>query len=129
MGRGEVVNWNEMSRKDLLALPTRKWDADYVEYDSLVLLSTRKKHDSGYAMIAIIGCRKYEPVEIAVQCCDDVEWVLPEHKRLGQFAVGQVRMDCSMKNGAMHVWSNDAVAFRVGAALSSTTVTMRRVEP
>lgn len=116
-----------MSRKELLALPTRKWDAEGVEYDSLVLLSTRKKHDSGYAMIAIIGCRKGEPVEIAAQCCDDVEWVLPEPIRRGDFLFGQVRMDCSMKNGALHVWSNDAVAFRVGRALSSTSVKVRRV--
>lgn len=55
---------NQWSRDELMKLPVRAWDADS-EYDSLLTISTRRKHDSGWAMMAIIGVVDSQPVEIA----------------------------------------------------------------
>lgn len=110
---------NTLSRADLLALPVRAWDAVTV-YDSIAILSTRQKHDSGYAVMAIIGCRNGLPIEIAAQCCDDIEWCAPPMLGAG-YTIGQMRTDCWLKSGAIHAWSR-VNRFRVGAALSSMTV-------
>jgi hypothetical protein len=113
---------NQWGRDELLKLPTRAWDADS-EYDSLLLLSTRRKHDSGWAIMAIIGVRDSQPVEVACACCDDIEWKLPPMVTVGggAYSMGQMRMDFAMRSGALHAWARKA-KFRVGAALSSTEV-------
>lgn len=119
-----VRDLNSWSHKELMALPVRKWD-DEKEYDSLLLLSTRKKHDSGWAVIAIIGVRDHRPEEIACACCDDIEWKLPAMTTFGngRWTTGQFRTDCAFRSGALHAWQRGA-RFKVGAALSSTTVEM-----
>lgn len=110
---------NEWSREELLSLPTRDWQADS-SYDSVLVLSTRKKHDSGWAMMAIIGVVDGVPVEVASQCSDDVEWIVHENPRSSSF-LASVRMDCAYRSSAMHFWSYD-VTFKVGCALSSLTI-------
>ena len=113
---------NQWGRDELLKLPTRAWDAES-DYDSLLILSTRRKHESGWAIMAIIGVRDRQPVEIACACCDDIEWKLPPMVTVGggSFSIGQMRMDCAMRSGALHAWARKA-KFRVGVALSSTEV-------
>ena len=119
-----VRDLNSWSHKELMALPVRKWD-DEKEYDSLLLVSTRKKHDSGWAIIAIIGVRDSQPEEIACACCDDIEWKMPPMTTFGngRWTTGQFRTDCAFRSGALHAWQRGA-RFKVGAALSSTTVEM-----
>jgi hypothetical protein len=118
---------NEWSRDDLLALPLREWDTEGA-YDSLLLLSTRRKHDSGWAMMAVIGVRGDQPVEIATACSDDIEWKMPAPTLYGggQYSIGQMRMDCAMRSGALHAWA-DRTKFHVGCALSSVTITAKTV--
>ena len=109
-------------RKDLLALPVREWH-EVSEYDSLLLLSTGRKHDSGGAMMAIIGVRDLKPVEIACNYCNDIGWKFPRWSIVcdGRYSIGQMGMDCALKSGALHAWT-DRGKFRVGTALSSVTV-------
>ncbi len=114
---------NDWSRKELMALPVREWGISS-EYDSLLLLNTRKKHDSGWAVMAIIGVSAGKPVEIACNCCDDIEWKFPPMKTIGDWkpvSIGQMRMDCAFSSGALHAWKHQA-KFRVGVALSSTEI-------
>lgn len=119
---------NQWSRDELMALPVRGW-TEYSEYDSVLLLSTRRKHESGWAKIAIIGVREGHPVEIAASCCDDIEWKFPPMLGEGtRFAVCQIRMDCALRSGAMHAWVrvSGRSKFRVGEALSSVTIELIR---
>ena len=109
---------NEWSKKDLMGLPDRDWQDDSRIYDSLLLLSTRKKHDSGWAIMAIIGVKDGAPIEIACQCADDIDWKLPS---MPHTYIGQMRTDCCLKSGAIHFWFNKG-KFRVGTALSSTDI-------
>lgn len=122
MTENALMQLNLWLRRDLLALPTREWSA-VSEYDSLLLLSTGRKHDSGWAMMAIIGVRDLKPVEIACRHCDDIEWKFPPMSIVGNglYSIGQMRMDCALKSGALHAWTNLG-KFRVGVALSSVTV-------
>lgn len=102
---------NKWTRKELLSLPKREWCTKSI-YDSVLLLSTRKRHDSGWAMMFVIGVNNGEPVEIASSSSDDVGWVLGS---------GQIRMDCPLVSGAIQVWSRYG-RFQVGEALSSITI-------
>ena len=111
---------NDWSKKELLALPVRNWEIDS-EYDSLLIVSTGKKHDSGWAIIAIIGVNSYAPVEIACICCDDIEWKFPNAISGRGYIIGQMRTDCAFRSGALHAWKRGS-RFIVGAALSSTTI-------
>jgi len=105
---------HQFSRDDLLSLPIRAWN-EISEYDTILLLSTQKIHESGWAMIAIIGVREYQPIEIACNCCDDIEW------RFNPESNTKLRMDCVLKSSALHAWSYKN-KFRVGRALSSITI-------
>ncbi len=121
------MSLNNYTKKELLSLPTREWGKE-TSYSSLLVLSTGRKHDSKWAVIAIIGCdSKQVPIEIACQCADDIEWVFPNKKNYGDFSIGQVRMDCAMKSGAMHFWAQNGF-FHVGMALSSTRIELKEVQ-
>jgi hypothetical protein len=131
-GMGGVVSkhLSEWSRKELLALPARDWEDVAAAYDSLLVFSARRKHDSGWSMIYVVGCREQKPVEICCACADDLEWVFPDAIRYGdakEYTIGQVRTDCTWPAGILHFWLRDAT-FRVGAALSSVTITVTRTK-
>ena len=61
----------KMTRKELYAVPRREWGKSVGEFDCLVLLPTRRKHDSGYGIIDAVACKKNEPLFI-VTCGADV---------------------------------------------------------
>jgi len=111
---------NDWTHKELMALPEREWGEES-EYDSVLIVSTKKKHDSGWAAMAIIGVRNLMPVEIASSCTDDISWHTPIPSRLGNISVSDVRSDMAFKSGAIHFWSRK-YKFVVGAALSSLDI-------
>lgn len=103
---------DKWSRTELLALPVRQWDIES-EYDGLVVFSTRRKHESGWAKMAIIGVRNGVPVEIVSTCSDDLVWLLLNQSVL--------RMDCVFKSGVMHFWAT-GMKFLARRALSSIDI-------
>ena len=122
---------NEWPKKALLSLPHRKWDDDNPRYDSLLIFSTGKRHESGFAKMAIIGVREGMPVEVCTICSDDIEWKLPPAKTYGsknEFAIGQFRTECIIKSGALHVWVREG-KFRVGPSLSSVVIELLPDKP
>ena len=122
---------SEWSRKELLALPERKWDACDEVYDSLLVFSARTKHDSGWSQIVVIGCRDHKPVEICGRGADDLEWKFPPPRRYGssnEYSIGQVRSDCTWPAGILHFWER-SMTFKVGCALSSVTIEVQPRTP
>lgn len=101
------------SRKDFLSLPERKWDL-VTQYDSILIVSTGKKHDSGWHLMAIIGCKKQKPIEIAAYC-DDINWLIKTNR---------MRTDMPYKSRLTHIWGNRLI-FEVGISLSSTDITVK----
>lgn len=106
-----------IKRKELLALPPRKrWDEKTV-YQSVYLVPSGKKHDSGYMCVAIVGVREHKPIEIAAYP-DDIGWSFP----LG-YKHESLRMDCEWPSGIIHAWSYK-YNFEVGYSLSSTVISL-----
>lgn len=102
-----------MKIKDLLKLPERKWDEEAI-YSSIAIINTKRKHDSGWALMAIVGLNeKQKPIEIAAYC-DDICW---------DFNGLSFRNDMFYPAGIIHFWSRQA-KFKVGISLSSTDVTL-----
>lgn len=120
---------NHWTFEELISLPHRDWQKEST-YSSILIISTKEVHDSGYAMMAIIGCQKGIPTEIAATCCDDIEWAIPwlGYQYSDGHRGGQFRTDCMIESGAMHIWANYA-SFTVGNALSSITITVNKKEP
>ncbi len=85
-----------MTRAELLALPHRPWNAASV-YDTLLLIPTGHKHESGFVQMALIGVNDRQAVEIAASCPDDINWHIPAP--LYDF-LAQVRTDCLWKSKA-----------------------------
>ena len=118
---------SKITRKILLALPSRKWD-QVSEYDHLYIVPARKKHDSGYMLIAIIG-ETEEGAEIAAYCAD-ICWTMPKEHPYGYMTLGRLRMilrtDCLYPAGILRLWGSSEHyfkgRFRVGCSLSSTNI-------
>lgn len=104
-----MTDVNAITRKNLLALPHRKW-SETKDYRSLVVFPTGVKHDSNYGCMTIIGCQNYIPAEIITEVSDDIS-----------IDFGH-RVDCLFAAKALHFWSRTHL-FRVGAALSSIEIT------
>ncbi len=105
-----------MKIKDLKNLPARNWD-DAKAYRSVVAIPSGKKHDSGWALMAIIGLDDWNtPIEIAAYC-DDICWKIPYINE------DNFRTDMFYPTGAIHFWSRD-YNFLVGPSLSSTDITL-----
>lgn len=103
-----------MTLKELRKLPTRKWD-EVKTYQSIIVIPSGVQHDSGWALMYIIGLDSQEkPIEIAA-ACDDICWKIPISVKYS------FRTDMFYGNGAIHFWSNE-YSFRVGASLSSTDI-------
>ena len=104
-----------MKIKDLRNLPFREWN-EVKTYNSILVIPSGKKHDSGWALMYIVGCDKNkQPIEIAA-ACDDIHWNIPNV--LPNYSL---RNDMFYPSGVICFWSND-YAFKVGASLSSTDI-------
>ena len=112
-----MKRWEDMTKKELLALPNRSWNEEKV-YPWVLLVNTKQKHDSGYNFFAVIGVNPDNSMEIAAYCDDFRMW--PVHYSLSN-GVAPIRgfsFDCSM-HGVFRIWSN-YYNFFVGTSLSTT---------
>lgn len=64
----------KITKKSLSRLPKRTWDIESV-YDSIIIINSKRKHESGYAIMYIVGCIDCKPVEIIEGCCDSIHWI------------------------------------------------------
>lgn len=108
------LNNMEIKISELRKLPFKEWNTTK-EYNSILVINSGRKHDSGWALMYIIGLAKDKtPIEIAA-CCDDICWKIPEASEY------DFRNDMFFPSGAIHFWSQKH-NFKVGASLSSTDV-------
>jgi len=108
-----------ITRTALEAAPEKKdWAATSV-YDSIYLLPTRKKHDSGFHLICIVGAMKDGTLEKAAWC-DDICWHI--HVSDGRLSM---RTDMTYPGGIAHMWGW-SLRFEIGMSLSSTDVHVYR---
>jgi hypothetical protein len=98
---------------ELRKLPVRDWNKESI-YDSILVIPSGKKHESGWALMMIIGMNQNTPLEIAAMC-DDIHWHIPEKLDY------DLRNDMYYPSGIIKYWSN-RYKFKVGTSLSSTDV-------
>ena len=111
---------NKLKIKDLLKLPVRAWDKRS-EYDSILIVPTNKKHDSGYHLIAIVGCGIDTgiPKEIA-SYCDNIciKTTNTKFPNTESFSI-----DMGYKNKITRIFTiGEKSKIIVGASLSSTRI-------
>ena len=60
----------KMKRKDFERLGRRKWSEDIGEFDSLIILPLKRRHDSGYRLLDFVAVKKGEPICLLSGCSD-----------------------------------------------------------
>jgi hypothetical protein len=64
-------NIYNMTRKEFEKLPFKKDDENIGEFDSLIILPTKRKHDSGFAVMDFVAVREEIPI-CRLSGCSDV---------------------------------------------------------
>jgi len=108
-----------MKARELRKLPWRERGEDKF-YKSLLVISSGKKHDSGWALMYIIGKDDSGKLEIAA-ACDDINWEFPIKSEPWE----GIRNDMYYPSGVLQFWSNK-FKFDVGLSCSSTDVKIVR---
>ena len=109
-----------ITKKEILRLPERNPDDIEKAYNGILLVPTRRKHESGYSCICLVGLSEQNEAEICGYP-DDVVWNISEE--LMKYGELLMRTDATHPHGIIHVWSNEA-SFVVGGFLSSQDVTL-----
>jgi hypothetical protein len=63
--------YTEWTRAQFEALPSRKWSEDIGPFDSMIVLPSRRKHDSGYRCMDFVAVRDGKPL-CKLSGCSDV---------------------------------------------------------
>lgn len=122
-----MKNINLMTRKEFEVLPSRKWDEDIGLFDTLVILPSRRLHDSGYRCIDFVAVRGDKAICRLSSCSDVIhiegiggygfDWL----KRYGTVpeAVPPIgwSIDCLKVSGLLRLFAYHKL--RAGSALSS----------
>lgn len=83
-----------MTKKELLAIPKRKWDEILNGVDGVYVIPSRRKHDSGYACMDFVAeFSDGRPMVGFGGYCDDIS-----------FIGDKFRMDCIYPSGIIHIW-------------------------
>ena len=113
-----MKTWEKWTKEELLKLPRRAWGVKSSEYDSVLLVNTRMRHDSGFNLFAVVGCIEDVPVEIA-GFMDDFRFGDFENfdKMTTEIRVNSLALDCSMK-GVFRIHCFEKI--KVGTNMSTT---------
>lgn len=107
------MDWSNYTKKQLEELPLkREFHGEPTKYDSLLFFPTRRKHESGYTYMCVVGVVEDTPVA-----------VLGYHDDLGMpsfipamGSISELRIDCSHPHGVFRLWSYNYRFSSVGAS-------------
>jgi hypothetical protein len=127
-----MKNINEMTRKEFEALPCREWNEDIGEFNSMVILPKRKKHDSGYRCMDFVAVKNDNTTLCRLSGCSDVihidgiggygdNWLNKYTTVPKLIPPSGWSIDCLPKSGLLRIWpsSNKMIC---GLPLSSFEV-------
>ena len=115
-----------MSKRDFENVPPRKsFDEDIGLIDSIVILPSKKLHDSGFGLMDFVAVRNEKPICRLSGCSDVIHigGIGGGHFNNinGNYSFvhdnGVWSIDCLPKSGLLRLWSRNK--FRVGAAIGS----------
>lgn len=111
-----IKHWEKMTKKELLGLPEREWNRIGI-YDFVLFVNTKKKHDSGYNLFAVIGVIG-DDMEIAGYM-DDFR-MMPANYTYTHPGVAPIKgfaFDCSMHGVfRLHSWH-----YQIGVGTNTST--------
>ena len=102
------MNVYNLKKKEILELvPSLPTSSKYtpLEFDSLLVIPTRKKHDSGYNCILVIGVNKGEAVCKITDWSDDLKFNVLDEDSMFRW----VRMDC-LPSGVLRIHSKKIIS-------------------
>jgi len=91
-----------LKKKEILELSSNlPTSSNYtpLEFDSLLLIPTKKKHDSGYNCILVVGVNNGEAVCKITDWSDALKFNVVDDYKLSR----HVRIDC-LPNGILRLW-------------------------
>ena len=94
-------------REELLSVPKRKWDDVLHGVDAVYVIPSRRKHDSGYDIVASFNGNKKRPMVRFGGGCDDV-----------RMKGSHFRIDCEYPSRIIRIW-NDRTSFSISRDVSS----------
>lgn len=119
---------NEWTRKDFEKLPHRKYGQDIGAFNSMVILPSRRLHDSGYRCLDFVACKGGAPFMRLSGCSDviHIEGIGGYGKRKMILNEPLPRMippvgwniDCLKKSGLLRIWPG-TTSMSTGSATSS----------
>lgn len=121
----EPKHIGNMTRKEFLAVPSRANWRETVECDSIVLIPTRQKHESGYRKIIAVACKGGYPLCRVTSVSDRLDLVGYDYLTTDRMAplksvVESWRIDCLPKSNLFNIWTRRTL--RVGADGSSIDI-------
>jgi hypothetical protein len=116
------------TRKELEALPQRKWNEDIGEFKAVIILPTRRIHDSGFRIMDFIAISNENIPFVRLSGCSDVMHIdgiggygknwLEKYKTVPQSVpVRSWNIDCLKTSGLLRIFGPDKMT--AGKALSS----------
>lgn len=100
------------TKKELLAVPKRKWSDILCDVSGVYVIPSGRKHDSGFACMDFVAEFKNnkKPMVRFGGCCDDVS-----------FNGTHFRMDCLHPQRIIHIWNS--IPFSISCDVSSINFT------
>ncbi len=111
------------TKKQLLKLPDAEWGGPERWWRALLIVPTRKKHDSGWSHIAIIGVNAEHQAELILAYPDDIAFPALCEPR----GYNPIRMDSYHPQGVLRMWSS-SYDFAIDYPTSSVDIQVRRIE-
>lgn len=115
---------NQMTITEFKKIPYREWNEDIGEFDSLIILPTKRKHNSGYRCMDFIAVKNNKPLKRLSGCSDVIHFdgISGRGKYKNEF-LSNVKdskgwsIDSLPKSGLLRIFSRDKLT--CGSDLSS----------
>jgi len=112
-----------MKLKDILALPERARDTETI-YDSILIVNSKKKHDSGRAIMYIVWLGKdNKPIEIIKWYYDIINWIIPTHET-DTLKLKYPKLNTDRQHNWFIRMRSDMFRIKVWKSLSSIKITL-----
>lgn len=122
-----VKDLNEYTIEELLDVPNMDWDETRDDFDSIIIIPTDQKHDSGFRCMEFVGCIGHKPIA-RMSGCSDVVHIngiggYGKSKKYNQLipATGW-SIDCLNTSGLLRLFVDPETKIENSAALSSFEV-------
>jgi hypothetical protein len=112
-------------KRELLKLPRRAWAAPEVWWRALLIVPTPKMHDSGYALIAIIGVDAEDEAQEILAYPDAITWPAQSGYIDSMPDYGGLNTDAYWPSGVLRLFSTE-FEFAVTNPVSSVTIKIRK---